>query len=304
MIAYKGWRYGAGLQIAPYQKGHSTAGAGTGSKTVTYVLPIPALCRTGLIWTGNHKNKSEPRFKYISHYLLRAHTGLTVQEENMNKGNLIALSVGLFFPALAAAQVASQQNPDLKWMARPKFEIVASVAMGHVFRFEDQGFGNHPNFGAAVELPVWRKLRFGVEMNRTFGLSPSTAKCGGILDSQRQPLPCVGTARKGVSEATAASFTASYFFGEGRIQPYLVGGLSILRAGEYRSSSIVHQGFVEFSESKLSSTGIGPTLGAGLRASISRHLSIRPEIRFSDGTALSYLNLSQWRISAGVAYGW
>jgi opacity protein-like surface antigen len=222
----------------------------------------------------------------------------------MNKGNLIALSVGLFFPALAAAQAASQQNPVLKSIARPKFEIVASIATGHVFRFGDQGFGNHTNFGAGVEVPVWRKLRIGAEINRTFGLSPSLAKCGGILDNQRQPLPCVGTAREGVSEMTAASFTASYFFGEGRIQPYLVGGLSILRASEYRSSSFVHQGFVEFSEDKLSSAGIGPTLGAGLRASINRHLSIRPEIRFSDGTARSSLNLSQWRISAGVAYGW
>jgi opacity protein-like surface antigen len=223
----------------------------------------------------------------------------------MNKGNLMALSVALFFPALAAAQVASQQNPELKWIARPKFEIVASIAMGHVFRFDDQGFGNHTNFGAGVEVPVWRKLRIGAEVNRTFGLSPSLAKCGGILDSQRQPLPCVGTARQGVSgEATAASLTASYFFGEGRIQPYLVGGLSILRASEYRSSSLVRQGFVEFREDKLSSTGIGPTLGVGLRASIGRHLSIRPEARFSDGTALSSLNLSQWRISVGVAYGW
>jgi hypothetical protein len=63
----------------------------------------------------------------------------------MNTGNLIALSVGLFFPALAAAQVASQQNPEAKWITRPKFEMVASIASGHVYRFDDQGFGNHVN---------------------------------------------------------------------------------------------------------------------------------------------------------------
>jgi opacity protein-like surface antigen len=223
---------------------------------------------------------------------------------DMNTRRLAALSAVLFFPALAAAQDAQSGNPEPAWTARPKFEIVASVAMGHVFRFEDQGFGNHLNFGVGVELPIWRKLRVGAEINRTFGLSPSPVKCGAILISPDQPLPCVGIARQGVSSATAGSLTAAYFFGEGRIQPYLLGGVSILSAREYRAISIVHQDFVEFSENEMSSTGIGPTMGAGLRASINRHLSIRPEIRFSDGTALSSLNLSQWRISVGAAYGW
>ncbi len=220
----------------------------------------------------------------------------------MDIKRLSVVSIVCLFPGLAAAQ--STQNPERAWTPRPKFEIVTSIAMGHVFRFNDQGFGNHVNFGVGVELPVWRKLRVGAEINRTFGLSPSPVECGAILAGPGQPLPCVGTARQGVNSATTGSFTASYFFGEGRIQPYILGGISILSAKEYRASSIVHQDFVELSERELSSTGIGPTFGAGLRASINRHFSVRPEVRFSDGTALSDLNLSQWRISLGVAYGW
>ncbi len=217
---------------------------------------------------------------------------------------LVSLCVALLFPSLAAAQETLSQNSDHVWTARPKFEVIAGVAMAHPFRFEDQGFGNHFNFGVGVEVSVWRGLRIGGEMNRTFGLSPSPVKCGAVLADSGQPLPCVGTARNGLSSATAGSVTAAYFFGEEKIQPYVLGGISILNGKEHTSVSIVHKDYVELMENAWSSTGIGPTLGAGLRASINKHLSIRPEVRFSDGTSLSSLNLSQWRISVSVAYGW
>jgi opacity protein-like surface antigen len=220
------------------------------------------------------------------------------------KGLPLAWVAALLISAFAAVENALSQDRNLPDNPPPKFEVIASVAMGHVFRFEDQGFGNHFNFGAGIEVPVWRNLRVGAEINRTFGFSPGIAKCGAILSAPDQPLPCVGTARHGVSSATAGSLTAAYFFGAGRMQPYLVGGLSLLSATEFWVTSIVHQDYVELIESKSHSTGIGPTLGAGLRISINRHLSVRPEIRFSDGTALSSLNLSQWRISAGAAYTW
>jgi len=222
----------------------------------------------------------------------------------MRKRLLTALILTLLTPPFAAAQSGQIRTGDPAWTARPKFEVIASAAMAHVFRFEDQGFGNHFNFGVGVELPVWQKLRLGAEVNKTFGLSPTPAKCGAILSGTGQPLPCVGTARQGVSSATAGSLAAAYYFGEGQLQIYLVGGLSFLSAKEYATTSIVHNDFVEFREFSDSNTGIGPTLGAGLRACFSPRLSIRPEIRFSDGTSLSSINLSQWRISVGVAYGW
>jgi opacity protein-like surface antigen len=217
--------------------------------------------------------------------------------------HLFIAFAALLFPALSAAQVG-QQDSKTDWTANPRFEIIASVGIGHVFRYEDTGFGNHFNFGVGVDMPVWRKLRIGAEINKTLGFSPQPVKCGGILIGPDQSLPCVGTAREGVSSTTAGSITASYFFGEGRLQPYLLVGLSIIRTKEYRSTAIVHAEYVEFRENALSATGIGPTFGAGLRASLNRHFSIRPEIRFSDATAISSLNLSQWRVSCGLAYAW
>jgi opacity protein-like surface antigen len=217
---------------------------------------------------------------------------------------IAVLSMVLLLPSLAAAQSPQSKNNDLSWNAKPRLEIVASVAMGHIFRFEDKGFGNHKNFGIGIEMLNWHKFRIGAEINRTFGFEPTPVKCGSILFARDQPMPCTGFAREGVNSATAGSITASYFFGNARVQPYLVGGLSILSAKELSSQSIVHPDVVEFRENETSSTGIGPTLGAGLRISVNRHMSIRPEVRFADGTARSTLNLSQWRLSIGAAYGW
>jgi hypothetical protein len=222
----------------------------------------------------------------------------------MNKTVLAAISGIFFVNVCAVAQSASAPNSELAWNARPKLEVVTSVATAHVFRFEDKGFGNHVNFGVGVEAPVWRKLRLGGEIDRTFGFSPGTAKCGRIGIAPNQPLPCAGTAREGVSSATAGSFTASYFFGESRIQPYVLGGLSVLKATEYTSAATIRQNVVQYGEIQYKSTGIGPAFGAGLRVSIDRHLSVRSELRFSDGTSRSGSNLSQVRMSIGAAYGW
>ena len=222
----------------------------------------------------------------------------------MDIHRLIALGMVLLFPAFAAAQSTPPENHKQSWNARPKLEITASVAAARVFRFLGSNFGTHPNFGVGVEIPVWNKLRLGAEINRTFALIPDPARCGFILNSSGQPLPCIGTARSGVSSTTAGSFTGAYFFGEGRMQPYLIGGMSVISAKMLGATHVVHNDYVEILENEVRSTGVGMTFGAGLRAPVNRHISIRPEIRFSDGTALSCLNLSQWRLSIGVAYGW
>lgn len=223
----------------------------------------------------------------------------------MNTNMLIVSGIVLLFPLIAEAQNTPSQPAEPDWNARPRFEIIASAGLGHPFRFEDKGFGNHFNFGAGGEVSVWRGLRVGGEINRTFGLSPGPVSCGSILAGPGQePLPCTGTARNGLSSLTGGSITAAYFFGKGRVQPYIIGGLSVLSATQHTSMAMVYRDHVVYSERESSSTGIGPTVGAGVRASINRHFSIRPEVRFSDGTSLSSLNLSQWRLSVGVAYGW
>jgi len=208
-------------------------------------------------------------------------------------------------PALFAGQSAQQEGAKPAWNPRPKIEIFGSVAAGHVFRFEDRGFGTQLNAGIGVEAAIWRGLRAGAEINRMFGLEPGPAPCDGVYPAAGQPaFPCVGSARTGVGAATAASFTAAYAFGTERLQPYVLGGMSILRTQEFGATYIVRTDHVEIQENSVTDTGIGLTLGAGLRACVTRRLSIRPEFRLSDGAALSANNLSQYRFSVGIGYGW
>ena len=205
----------------------------------------------------------------------------------------------LAFSSLAAGQTKPA------WTARPKVEIFGSVAVAHIFRAGDRGLGTKANAGAGVEVPIWRGLRAGAEVNRTCGLAPTPVKCGSIYPGPGQPAyPCTGSAREGVGAAMAASFTAAWFFGGGRSQPYVFGGLSILRTQQFTSVSIVRTDHVEFQEISSRDTGAGLTFGIGLRAPLTRRLSIRPEFRFSDGTAMSRANLSQVRFSVGLGYGW
>ena len=223
----------------------------------------------------------------------------------MNVWMLLGFGALLVSPALFAGQSAQQDEPNSAWNPRPKIEIVGSVAVGHVFRFLDRGFGTQLNAGIGAEVAIWRGLRAGAEINHMFGLEPGPVQCGSMYPAPGQPaFPCTGSARAGVGAATAASFTAAYHFGNGRIQPYVLGGMSMLRTQEYSATYMVHTDHVDILENSSTDTGIGMTFGAGLRASVSRRLSIRPEFRISDGTALSSANLSQYRLSVGIGYAW
>jgi opacity protein-like surface antigen len=222
----------------------------------------------------------------------------------MKSGKISAFFALFLFPSLAISQTTHPVEEKPTQPIQPKVEVIASIAIGHPLRFDDRGFGNHPNLGLGVEIPIWRGLRAGGEVNRSFGLTPESVACGSIYSSPGQPMPCIGSAQYGVSAMTAASFTGAYFFGSGRVQPYVLGGISVLWTETYSSISTVRNNVVEFSERVGSDTGIGPAFGAGLRAAITRRLTIRPEIRFSDGTDLSAANLSQWRFSMGIGYAW
>lgn len=223
----------------------------------------------------------------------------------MNQRIWAGLVCLLLCRSIAAGQISAPQESKRDWTFKPKFEMIASVAVSHVFRVEDKGFGTEANAGLGVEVPVWRGLRAAAEVDHTFGLYPIDAKCGSISPGLGLPAyPCTGSARVGVETFTAASFTAGWYLGNRRVQPYVFGGLSVLRSKEYDSVSIVHADHVELSEIQSHDTGVGLTLGAGLRASVTPRISIRPEFRLADGTARSTANLSQFRFSLGLGYAW
>ena len=207
--------------------------------------------------------------------------------------------VALLLPTVCAAQVPARP------LEPPRVEVVGDVALGRVFRFEDRAFGNHLNLGAGVSVQVWRRLYAGAGIDRTLGLTPAPVRCGTIsLGPGQAPLPCVGTAREGPSAVTVMSVTALYYFTAGRVQPFVTGGVSILSSTEFASLALVQQDVVRYSEMTLRDTGAGLALGGGLRIAVTPALSVRTEMRLATGAAMSRSNLSRFRLSTGVGYGW
>ncbi len=207
--------------------------------------------------------------------------------------------VAVLLPAVCPAQVPSQP------VGMARADVVASVALGRVFRVEDRAFGNHVNLGAGVNVRLWRRLYAGVDVDRTLGLTPAPISCGAISAGPGQAaLPCVGSAHEGPSKVTVASVIALYYLAAGRVQPFVTGGISILRSEEVRSLAVVEQDVVRHTEFAVRDTGAGLTVGGGFRVVVTPALSVRTEVRLANGTAMAASNLSQFRLSTGVGYGW
>ena len=109
-----------------------------------------------------------------------------------------SLWVGLVLISTVAKPVAAQ---DL----RPA--VFGAAALANLYRTEDQSFGTELNVGAGVGIE-WKRLGLDAEMHRTLGLTPRPVQCA-IAN-----VPCVGSAREGLLEATMLSGNVSYFFGD------------------------------------------------------------------------------------------
>jgi hypothetical protein len=180
----------------------------------------------------------------------------------------------------------------------------ASVAVGlsHVFRFDDQTFGNRPVLSGGFALEHRSGLAFDVDASRAFGLSARPAPCAVYADGV--PLPCVGGGRDGVLSVQTFTVGARYRFRRGRINPYVTAGLGVLRSWSVWSTARVDGSRVVLTEEERRDTGIGPDVGAGLNMRIGRHLSVRPEVRWLEASARSALNLSATRVVVRTAYAW
>ena len=195
------------------------------------------------------------------------------------------------FPGMAAAQA----SPQTTW--RP--EVSAGVGIGHVFRWEDQTFGNEPNLSGAFAMLHRDGFGMEVEANHTFGLSPQAAPCGVSINGA--PAACDGTGRNGVRSATMASVNARYEFRGQRVRPYVIAGLGVLQTTSVWSRATVDGSRVLVTEEELEDTGFGPELGAGLRVEVTRRMSITPEVRWLEAAWRSRLNLAVTRLSIRAA---
>jgi hypothetical protein len=197
----------------------------------------------------------------------------------------ITLVVIVLAPSPAAAQTASW-TPDLS----------GSVGLGHVFRWDDQSYGDRATVGGGVAIAHSSGWALEIAGDRTAGLEPPLAACG-IAN-----VTCVGVGHDGPRSIAVASLTVHYRFRTGRVQPYLLGGLGMMWSRSVHSVTHVQGPIAIISESESSDRGFGPDLGAGLRLAIGRGLSISPEVRWLDAPWRSRQNLAVTRLQLRATY--
>lgn len=196
--------------------------------------------------------------------------------------------VGLVLVGTVANPVAAQ---DL----RPA--VFGAVAVANVYRTDDQSLGTELNVGAGLGIE-WKRLRLDAEMHRTVGLTPRAVVCsvGNV--------PCVGSAREGLLEATMLSGNISYFFGERRVRPNVTGSVGVLWTEGVNSLTIVGGTVATVSEFHESDTGLAIGVGFGVDVLLTPALSLRPELRTYSSVGMSRVNLGLHRGAIGVRYRW
>lgn len=190
--------------------------------------------------------------------------------------------------------------PTLGWAQGNPWtpEVSASVGLGHVFRFDDETFGDRLNAGAAVAIAHRSGLVIELEVDRMFGLDPKPAPCGLVNNT------CTGGGRYGPRKAAVVALGVHYRFRGARFQPFLFAGVGALWTTSLHTTTYAGTNPAVMVESESRDRGFGPDLGAGLRIVLSPHLAISPEVRWLAASLLSRENLAITRLGMRATYSW
>jgi hypothetical protein len=161
-------------------------------------------------------------------------------------------------------------------------EVFISAGAHGFSRFDDKGFGRHSDVGAGAALLVHPNFAVQVEADHVFGLDPA---------------PCTENELCGATAVTASGLA---ILSTSRVQPYLMGGLLMLRsegAGfQDPASATVAR--------RTSDTGFGPQVGAGEKVNITRRFYVQPSFWAGTAVLMSRMNLSTSRASLAAGYRW
>ena len=161
-------------------------------------------------------------------------------------------------------------------------EVFVSAGSHGLSRFDDNGFGRHPDAGAGATILIHPNFAVQVEADRVYGLNPSPCRANE---------PC---------RATAVSASGLVILSRSRVQPYLMGGLLMLRsegAGFQDPAS-------EIVPNRTRDTGFGPLVGAGVKVYVTSRFFVQPSFWAATTVLMSRMNLSTSRASMTAGYRW
>src|SRR5262245_41695845 len=205
-------------------------------------------------------------------------------------------AIGIVLITISALSVATLVRAQgRQWTP----EVSASIGLGHVFRFDDETFGDRLNAGGGVAIAHRSGLVIEFEVDRVFGLEPKPAPCGLVNNT------CIGNGRYGPREATVTSLGVHYRLrGGDRLQPFVYAGVGGLWTASVGTTTYANTSPAVMVESESRDRGFGPDLGAGVRWVLSPHAAIMPEIRWLDASLLSSENLAVTRLGIRTSYSW
>jgi hypothetical protein len=171
-----------------------------------------------------------------------------------------------------------------------------SVSLANLYRTDDRSFGTDLNIGAGGGIE-WKRLGVDLEVHRTVGLEPRDAPCATMV-------PCVGSARDGLLDATMVLGNLTYLFGQSRLRPYVSGSVGLLQTNSVNSLTIADNTTATVTEFREKDTGLATGIGVGVDVPLTPRLSLRPEFRTYWSTAMSRANLGMHRGTVGFRYRW
>ncbi|HEY7448735.1 MAG TPA: outer membrane beta-barrel protein [Vicinamibacterales bacterium] len=201
-----------------------------------------------------------------------------------------------FLVSMGVSNVAAAQSLQA---ADSRVEVFGGIGWGHLFRVEDQTFGDRPNIAAGLGVELFPRVRVELEFSDTVGLTPDSTPCGAPPG-----ITCVGEGRDGFSRARMATGNVAYFFSNGRTQPYITGGIGTLWSKGVSSITFGGGNPWIITEQEFHERGLVWHVGTGVRLAVTRRIFIRPEFRIYDSTIQSRVNLNMLRGSVAVGYGW
>ncbi len=188
--------------------------------------------------------------------------------------------------AAALIAVVYGQEPN-KWNYRG--EVLGQVGWGRFYHGDHQ-IGSGTEWGGGLGVKPFsgklRRLGFEVQANR---LDLAYERGTNVNDGQ----------------ATAVVGSVLYHFSDSAIQPYVAGGLGVLKANY---TQVIKGGAVLGSTEDYVETVNAEkmllNIGGGIKARLVRGLAIRPEIRLYDTTIGKGYNWASIRLSVGLGYYW
>ncbi len=187
--------------------------------------------------------------------------------------------------ALVAA-VYGQEQPKT-WNYRG--EVLGQVGWGRFYH------GDH-------------QIGSGTEWGGSLGVKPFSGKLrrlGFEFQANRLDLAYERGTNVNDGKATALVGNVLYHFSDSAVQPYVAGGLGILKANYtqlIKGGAIL--GSTENYVDTVDASKMLLNIGAGIKARLGRGFAVRPEIRFHDTTIGTGYNWASIRLSVGLGYYW